>query len=292
MRPDPAMSHVLTIANTAFYAAAIRASKIFASTIFTAKKVAGRCGLYACCLLIALLFLNSAKAADTTRLTIATASNFKETLDQIVVAFRSELNLSDADLEINVISASSGVIYNQLQHGAPFDLFLSADAARPERFAVENKTQSFPYAIGELVFWQPANPKPTKQDLIAFNGRLAIANPLLAPYGQAAIESLTAMKPNYSDQIKLIRGQNVNQAYHFVDSSNVGAGLVALSQMLTNNIHRYWLVPQQNHSLIEQRGVIVNKHNPYVQLFVEYLLSVEGQSMVSAAGYRSPASSS
>lgn len=281
MRRDPAKRHGVSLACSTSCASAICAS----------IKIAGRFGLFTCCLLLPLLFLNSAQSANTPRLTIATASNFKTTLDEIVSAFRSDKNLSDTDLEINVISASSGVIYNQLQHGAPFDLFLSADAARAERFANENEIQSFAYAIGKLVFWQPANRNPTRQDLITFNSRLAIANPLLAPYGQAAIETLMVLKPNHSNEIKLIRGQNINQAYHFVDSGNVDAGLVALSQMVANNIDRYWLVPQDSHALIEQRGVIVNTQNLHVQAFVEYLLSAEGQSIVLAAGYRSPESS-
>ncbi|MCH8854128.1 MAG: molybdate ABC transporter substrate-binding protein [Planctomycetes bacterium] len=202
------------------------------------------------------------------------------TLEQLAVAYETLTSH-----KIVIISASSGILFTQINHGAPFDVFLSADARRPAILAKKNQTETFVYAIGQLAFWSPKQTGIDRRSLIAFEGNLALANPRIAPYGIAAMESLRNLKPGHK---KLVHGMNVNQAFQFVDSGNAGAGLVALSQRTNLPTTNYWLIPENLYAPIEQHGILLSRENPDAIEFVDYLQSPTARALIAKSGYRLP----
>ena len=167
---------------------------------------------------------------------MAVASNFTVPMKHLVRVFEQE-----SDHQINLAFSSSGKIFAQLHHGAPFALFLSADQTKPialEKQGMIVENSRFTYAIGSLVLWSPTQ-KPQLHSA-PFNSkllndlpfsRLAIANPKLAPYGKAAQQTLQALGLYQSLQTKLVKGENIAQTYQFVASGNAQLGFVALSQV-------------------------------------------------------------
>ena len=165
-------------------------------------------------------------------------------------------------------SGSSGRHYTQILNGAPFDIFLSADSVRPKRLqqAFGLAGRRFTYAIGRLVLWSP------QSDLIDSEGAvlaknnyryLAIANPKHAPYGKAAQQSLQALGLWRTVNAKLVRGENITQAYQFVSSGNAELGFVSYAQLVSPQstvVGSYWLVPQDLYMPIEQQAIqLTNK---------------------------------
>ena len=216
-------------------------------------------------------------------ISVATAANFRSTLIKLIEVFHA-----DSETEVKIITASSGVLYNQINHGAPFDVFLSADSFRPKKLALSRSTDTFIYAIGRLVFWMPQGDEVNKPAFLEFDARLAIANPHIAPYGSAAMQVLNQLKPDFSN---LVRGQNVNQAYQYVDSGNAAAGLLSLSQLTDREEDNYWLVPEGLYSAIEQHGILLNHQNSGAESFVNFIQSPEAHRIITGSGYGLPAPS-
>ena len=214
-------------------------------------------------------------------ITIATAANFKSTLEQLVLQFETRSND-----KVIIISASSGVLFTQIKYGAPFDIFLSADAYRPEQLFNEHPFDTFVYAIGQLVFWVPGQALVDRQTFLQFEDRIAIANPLIAPYGSAAIEILNKLKPAYN---KLVRGKNINQAFQFVESGNAGAGILSLAQLNLIQQKNFWPIPGNLHTAIEQKGILLSPANAAAIAFVFFLKSNQARHIITEAGYRVPA---
>ena len=217
-------------------------------------------------------------------ITIACAANFKSTLVKLGKQFEH-----NNQIEVTIITASSGVLFTQISHGAPFDIFLSANADYARKLGTRLKQDSFVYAIGRLAFWAPKQSVtvslPTDRELFEnFQARLAIANPATAPYGTAAIEVLGKLKPGFSN---LVRGNNVSQVYQFIESGNVSAGLLARSQINHVAKNQYWLIPQNLHAVLEQRGILLDTQNTAAITFVSYLQSPGAQQIIVSAGYQS-----
>nr|VFK62724.1 MAG: molybdenum ABC transporter, molybdate-binding protein [Candidatus Kentron sp. UNK]VFK70584.1 MAG: molybdenum ABC transporter, molybdate-binding protein [Candidatus Kentron sp. UNK] len=166
---------------------------------------------------------------------IAVASNFAPTLRSLMTSFRLQ-----SPYGFKISTASTGKLFAQIRHGAPFDIFLSADAERPKRLIAKGDAIAeslFTYAIGRLALWQPAGAQIAKDSEIlgVTITRLAVANPKTAPYGKAAEETLRALGLWQTWRARLVRGENIGQTYQFVASGAVDAGLVALSQILARN---------------------------------------------------------
>lgn len=172
-----------------------------------------------------------AAAADT--VTVAVASNFTNTLTEIAVEFEQTSGHS-----IRVVPGSSGRLYAQIVNGAPFDVFLSADRERPLKLEDDGLAvpgSRFTYAIGELVLLAmvpgPAGANCSEALTNLGNEKLAIANPSVAPYGQAAVQYLAdvgvleALTPN------LVYGENIAQTFQFIATGNVRYALIARSQL-------------------------------------------------------------
>jgi len=239
-----------------------------------------------CTLLFFILYLHSSWIlADS--LNIAVASNFVSTLKKIKIEFEKKF-----PHQLKIISASSGKLFAQIQYGAPYDIFMSADAARPaklQQLGLISTGSRQTYAIGQLALWSPQNNKPFELlNSLRFK-RLAIANPKTAPYGKAAIETLQALHLFKQIKTTVIRGENINQTYQFVDSGNADIAFVSLSQVIHRKQH-YQAVPQQYYSAIEQQLIIV-KNSAKQQLskqFVEFLKQDKIKNLIRNSGYKTP----
>jgi molybdate transport system substrate-binding protein len=236
--------------------------------------------------ILSLLLLASASLqADTLR--IAVASNFAHTLEAISQQFEEE-----HDVDVQISSASSGKLSAQIQHGAPFDLFFSADSAQPqyliERGLAESNSR-FTYAIGVLVVWAPgSNAESVEQQLRQGSfAILAIANSRVAPYGKAAEQLL--QKLNIPAQFIKVQGENISQTFQFVHSGNADIGLVALSQLHALGLEQEaWLVPQEFYDPIRQDAVVLTraKNNAKARQFMRFIRSESVSKEIASYGYK------
>ena len=245
-------------------------------------------------LLAACSFLNAAQVHEATTqvmpIQVAVASNFSGTAAKIVSVFSLQ-----SGYQVILIPGSTGKHYAQILHGAPFDVFLAADRRRPQLLDENGLAVAgsrFTYAVGQLAFWAPETDFGIDSDvssdklalvtvrthLLDSNYRfLAIANPALAPYGRAARESLEKMGLWEKLSKRMVRGENISQAYHFVSSGNAQIGLVAYSQLLgRQNKHAldYILLPQDSYSPIEQQAILI-QDSPAASAFMNFLKSPE-----------------
>ncbi|MCW8963810.1 MAG: molybdate ABC transporter substrate-binding protein [Gammaproteobacteria bacterium] len=222
---------------------------------------------------------------------VAVASNFADTMQSIATRFEAR-----TDHKVTLISGSTGKHYAQIVNGAPFDAFFAADSRRPETLEKQGVIlpgNRFTYAIGKLVLWSPeAAYVDTEGNIL--QGRefrfLAIANPKLAPYGKAAQEVLQARGLWKALQERLVRGENINQAFQFVSSGNAELGFVAYSQVRRPGESikgSYWVVPQALYIRIQQQAVFLtdNEATRALRLFVQ---SDEVLELIQNNGYDAP----
>lgn len=195
---------------------------------------------------------------------VAVASNMKPAFEEIAARFRTK----NPGLEVKATYGSSGNFFAQIANGAPFDLYLSADAEYPAKVVASGLADgaAFTYAYGKLAAWVPAGSALDLEGkgLAALADpsvrKIAIANPEVAPYGRAAKAALERAGLYERLKDRLVLGQNVSQAAQFVQSGNAQAGLVPLSLARTPPLSeegRAWLVPPSSHDRIEQAGVVL-----------------------------------
>jgi molybdate transport system substrate-binding protein len=238
-------------------------------------------------------------AAHAQKITVAAASDLNYALKDL--ASRFEKKTGD---KIILSFGSSGNLYSQIQGGAPYDLFFSADIAYPQKLAnaglVENSSLRT-YAIGHLVLWvrngSSFDPQKLKMDLLLQSSvqRIAIANPAHAPYGRAAMAALEHFGLKDKVAGKLVFGENVSQAAQFVQSGNAQAGLIPLSLAMSPAMKesgRYWELPTDSYPELQQGVALLSasKRKPAAKAFVDYLLSAEGAAVLEQYGFRVPAS--
>jgi molybdate transport system substrate-binding protein len=238
-------------------------------------------------------FIATCLRADT--LTIAVASNFAQPA-QVLAALYEKSSGHD----VRVTSASTGKLYAQISNGAPFDLLLAADSERPrllEDSGIGVAGSRFTYALGELVLWSADadfEGLDCREQLGSLgNRKLAIANPLTAPYGVAAREALQAAGVWESVQRNLVFGENISQALHFVASRNAVLGLIAASQSQDVRLPEAscsWPVPASMHSPIEQQAILLSRaaDNEVANDFMRYLRSSLATDIIVAHGYKVP----
>ena len=210
--------------------------------------------------LFALAAIGTHASAET--INVAVASNFAATMHVVKQRFEAE-----QDHQINIITGSSGKHFAQIIHGAPFDLFLSADSERPRQLEIRGHVaigQRRIYAIGQLILWsRRPDPPLTETSLLQHehNGlrRLALANPNLAPYGRAAVEVMTKLGVYEQLRAKLVMGENVSQAFQFTYTGNAEFGFVALSQALAlGQSDSGWHIPLDYYQPISQEMVLLS----------------------------------
>src|SRR5580704_4947048 len=230
-------------------------------------------------------------------LRIAAAADLEPVLPPILVQFRQATGIrAEATFQ------ASAVLTTQIQNGAPFDLFLSADTGYPKRLidagladAAGTADSSSPivYAKGTLVLWtrKDAHLPPPSLDLLRSPElrRLAIANPDRAPYGRAAVAALTSLKLYDPLKPRLVTAENIAQAAQFVDSGNADAGLISLTSALTPKLASsgsWFVIPRDLYPPIEQGAVIITKttQRAAAHRLLDYLLSPPVQVQLAKTG--------
>ena len=223
--------------------------------------------------LLLLLLVCPAGAAETIR--VAVAANFRATLQDISAGFERA-----SGHRVILSSASTGMLYTQITHGAPFDLFFAADRATPEKLlasgAFPTAQSTFCYARGALVL---AGAEHGGNSLANPARSLAIANPATAPYGVAALEVLERPEFAAGKARKLVRGSNVVQAYQFWHSGAVDLALVP--RALAPGA---WQVPLDWYSPIEQHAIALG-HSEAVDAYLKWIRSDTVRSLIEDAGY-------
>lgn len=240
-------------------------------------------------LILLLLLCGPATGAE---ISVAVASNFAGTMRELAGAFERQTGH-----HVTLAFGSSGKIYAQVRHGAPFQLFFSADQAKPA--ALEEAGLAVPgsritYAVGALALWSPDPSRVDPQGQVLQSGdfdRLAIANPRLAPYGAAALEAIQALGLEHQLRDKLVQGENIAQAYQFVATGNSELGLVALSQILEDGRLKAgsaWIVPERLHSPIRQDAVLLTRGEkvPAARQLLQFMGSDEARKIIHSHGYR------
>lgn len=238
-----------------------------------------------------LSLLSGLSTAVAEQLSIAVASNFTAPMREIALEFE---NATGHQLRISY--GASGKFFAQISHGAPFQVFLSADQAKPAALCdagLAVSASQFSYAIGALALWSPESNTVDEQGAILRTGnfnKLAIANPLLAPYGRAAVEVLKRLKLDEVTREKWVTGENIAQTYQYVSTGNAEIGFVAVSQVIENGSLKSgsaWILPSDLYSPIKQDAVLLTsaKDNRVAKAFIAYLKGSEAQEIIRAYGY-------
>ncbi len=242
-----------------------------------------------CWILISLLL---APSVDAEPVTVGVASNFIAPMEELVAAFEQSSGQA-----VQVSAASTGVLYAAARNGARYAALLAADSERPRRLEQEGigvPGTRFTYAIGTLVLWS-ADPALAGRDCRAVLDdlgprRLAIANPLTAPYGAAAKSFLQQAGLWEQVQGNLVYGQNVAQTLQFVATRNASLGLVAASQINSEQLPEatcQWTVPASTHPPIEQQAILL-RHGAGDEIavaFLEFIGGPDGRAIIRAQGY-------
>lgn len=218
---------------------------------------------------------------------VAVAANFTEAAQEIAAAFKASTG-HEAVLSFG----ATGQFYAQITQGAPFQVLLSADDARPKKLVDDGLAvpdSRFTYAIGKLVLWSktPDLVKGEATLTAASFAKLSICNPAAAPYGAAAVETMKSLKVFESLQPKLVEGATITQAYQFVETGNAELGFVALSQLTGPETGSRWLVPQELYSPIRQDAVLLKTgaSNEAATGFIAFLRSPEARAIIQKYGY-------
>ena len=242
-----------------------------------------------CLLFLVLCGLHwSARAAEVT---VAVASNFSAPMQKLAQAFEQETG-HKALLSFG----STGNLYAQIRNGAPYEVLLAADDATPRKLEAEGlgvAGSRFTYAIGTLVLWSKQPGLVDEKGDVLRSGkfeRIAMANPKLAPYGAAAVETLTQMGVLQTVQPKLVQGENISQTYQFVATQNAQLGFVALSQVMVDgrvSQGSAWVVPAHLHSPIRQDAVLLAKGRdaPAAAALMRFLRSERARALIRTFGY-------
>ncbi|WP_303786968.1 molybdate ABC transporter substrate-binding protein [Azovibrio restrictus] len=238
-----------------------------------------------------------AGTAQAEKVTIAAAADLKFAMDEIVAHFREE-NPRD---EIEVIYGSSGKFHTQIQQGAPYDLYFSADIGFAQELVKAGHAASpvIPYAVGRIVLWSPSMDasKMTLESLADPKiARIAIANPKHAPYGKRAEEALRATRLWDKVERKLVYGENIAHTAQFVQTGNAQVGIIALSLALNPALADkggYWLIPDNLHEPLEQ-GFIITKRaagNATAKRFADYMNRKAARATMTRYGFVLPGES-
>ena len=222
---------------------------------------------------------------------VAVAANFAEPLKAVAAVLEQTTGHT---LAITV--GATGKLYAQIKNGAPFDVLLAADRVTPERLEKEGLAAAgtrFTYATGKLVLWSADAHRVDAQGKVltdAMLGKVAYANPKLAPYGAAAVQVMDTLGLSATLAPKLVQGESIGQTYTFAYSGNADVGFVALSQVLAGGKLKggsMWDIPQNLYAPIRQDAVILKSAagNPAAQALVQLLQSPNIKDLIRSYGY-------
>ena len=238
---------------------------------------------------LALLFAAHAAGADEVQ--VAVAANFTAPMQKIAAEFEK-----DTGHKAQLSFGATGKFYAQIRNGAPFQVLLAADDETPAKLEKEAMTQPgsrFTYAIGKLVLWSAKPGYVDDKGEVLRKGdfnKLALANPKLAPYGLAAIESLTKLGVLGAVEGKFVQGENIAQTYQFISTGNAELGFVALSQVMKDGriaAGSAWIVPASLHTPIRQDAVVLanGKGNAAAEALMKYLKGDKAKAIIKGYGY-------
>ena len=234
---------------------------------------------------LALTASGAALAAETK---VAVAANFTEAAREVATAFKARTG-HDATLSFG----SSGQFYAQIANGAPYEVFLSADAERPRKAEAEGLAvpgSRFTYAFGRLVLFSRTPGLVDGGGAVLKAGKfekLSIADPKTAPYGRAAVETLTTLKLYDALRPKIVQGSSITQAFQYVQTGAAELGFVALSQVADEPGGSRWVVPAADHAPIEQQAVLLKagQDSGAAKAFLKFLKGPEAKAIIRRYGY-------
>ena len=239
--------------------------------------------------LTAALALSAAAQAEVVQ--IAVAANFTAPARAL-----AEIFARTTGHEAKLSFGATGAFYTQIKNGAPFDILLAADDERPIRLEKEGDTvpgSRFTYAVGQLVLWS-AKPGFVDGEGAVLKGgnfnKIAMANPKLAPYGAAAVETMDKLGLAAALTPKLVTGESIGQTYNFIATGNAELGFVALAQVLDGGKLKsgsMWVVPAKYHAPIIQDAVILKRAaaNPAAKAWMALMRSPNTQDFIRSYGY-------
>ncbi len=233
--------------------------------------------------------------------------------EEITIAAAADLNFAFKELvpqyeqmtgrHVTVSFGSSGNFFAQIQHGAPFDLYFSADINYPHKLEEAGLTvpgSLYRYAVGRIVLWaRQDSPLNVTQGFPILRQssikKIAIANPKHAPYGRAAVAAMEYFNTYDEAKNRLVLGENVSQAAQFVESGAADIGIIALSLALApvmKNKGMYWEIPAEAHPPLEQGAVMLksSRHQESAKRFLEFMKSRPGQLIMTRYGFTVPES--
>lgn len=241
----------------------------------------------ACVLVLGCTLPAAAPAREAKEVRLAVAANFTEPAKEIAAAF------DKATGNRTVLSfGATGQFYAQISQGAPFEILIAADKATPakavtEGFAVAGT--AFTYAVGKLVLYSKALDVAAGETVLKEGrfAKLAIANPATAPYGAAAVATMKALGVYDVVQPKLVQGNNIGQAFQFVETANAELGFVALSQVVFAKEGSRWIVPATLHTVIAQDAVLLKPgtDSDAAKAFLAYLKGPASRAVIEKYGY-------
>ncbi len=246
-----------------------------------------------------MLFLLGIARVNADTLYIAAASNLVYCLE----ALNTQFTQQNPQLNLKVVTGSSGNLFAQIQQNAPFEVFLSADVLHPQQLVQQQQADANSLAIyskGQIALWTNNPTIDLKKGLSVLLQpnikRIAIANPQHAPYGQAAQAALQKQGLWPSIQSKVVLGENIAQTLQFVQTRNAQVGFVALSLLRAPALAgqgQYWLIPQNLYPPLEQAMVVTKRgqSNPWAYRYLQFLQSPSAQAIFSDYGFLLPAKS-
>jgi molybdate transport system substrate-binding protein len=234
---------------------------------------------------------------STSELTVAAAADLSSALKDVADQFEKK-----SGIHVQLSFGASGALTQQIQNGAPFDVFFSADMGYPKQLIAANYADAaslYEYAVGKLVLWVPADSpldvehKGMEILLDVSVKKISIANPQHAPYGRAAVEALK--HAGLYDRVagRIVMGENVSQAAQFAESGNAQAGFVALAHAKAPSMQgkgKYWEVPQDDYDPLAQGAVIIS-HSPRkteAQQFLDFIKTKEAAEILRRYGFSLP----
>jgi molybdate transport system substrate-binding protein len=242
------------------------------------------------------MLLSAVVCAQRQEIRIAAAADLKFAMEELSEQFHKQTGIG-----VSATYGSSGNFFSQIENGAPFDVFFSADIEYPRRLETAGLAESgtlYEYAIGRIAIWMPPDAKMdvTRQGwkvlLDASVKKIAIANPEHAPYGRAAVAAMQKAGIYESVNNKLVYGENISQAAQFVQSGNAQAGIIALSLAISPAMRdgKRWEIPVGMHPALEQGAIVLKKaeNKSAARAFLEFLKTPAGRAILAKYGFEFP----
>jgi molybdate transport system substrate-binding protein len=249
------------------------------------------------CSILSATFTSAQAKPDGPTLVVAAAADLSSALQELSGAYEKKTGV-----KVKLSFGASGALTQQIQNGAPFDVFFSADMDYPHQLIASGNADSaslYQYAVGKLVLWVPAD-SPLDVKSKGMNAlldpsvkKIAVANPQHAPYGRAAVAALKHYDLYDKVADKLVLGENVSQSAQFVESGNAQAGFVALAHAIAPGMQgkgKFWEVPAESYPALAQGVVVVShsQHKKEAADFLEYIKTKDAGELLSRYGFTLP----